>query len=428
MMARRTHIVGAGIAGLSAALAVTADGDEAVLYEAAPALGGRCRTITPARGFAHDNGTHVLFAANRRALALLKTVGARDRWIEPEPGGLPLYDGRTGETRRVGLSPLSWLRPSRRPQGLAFADLSRILRLVFASRDCPVAAVVGQRPILDSLIEPLTVAILNTPASDASSLRLACALRKLLQPGAGRLLVARNGLSEDFIEPAAATLRGRGASVLTGQRLRAILSNDERVIGLTLTDRTVALGPHDRVILALPPWEVERLLPALPVPQAFEPILNVHYRLPGLPRPRFIGFTGLVAQWALVRPDHVSVTVSAARSVIEREAGELAGAIWREIAPALQGLGLDAAADRPPEARVVKERRATIRQAAVPLPQPPLLPLTNLALAGDWIGSLPATIESAVLAGEQAAALLRHMPDLRPTPARAPALKRENAA
>ena len=428
MMAQRTHIVGAGIAGLSAALAVTADGDEAVLYEAAPAPGGRCRTITPATGFAHDNGTHVLFAANRRALALLKTVGARDRWIEPEPGGLPLYDGRTGETRRVGLSPWSWLRPSRRPQGLAFADLSRILRLVFASRDCPVAAVVGQRPILDSLIEPLTVAILNTPASDASSLRLACAMRKLLQPGAGRLLVARNGLSEDLVQPAVAALEARGAAVLTGQRLRAILTNDERVIGLTLTDRTVALGPHDRVILALPPWEVERLLPALPVPRAFEPILNVHYRLPGLPRPRFIGFTGLVAQWALVRPDHVSVTVSAARSVIERDAGDLAGAIWREIAPALQGLGLDAAAERPPEARVVKERRATIRQAAVPLPQPPLLPLTNLALAGDWIGSLPATIESAVLAGEQAAALLRHMPDIRLSPAKAPTLKREDAA
>ncbi len=48
-----THIVGAGIAGLSAALAVTADGREAILYEAAPQAGGRCRTLTPRT----DSGT-----------------------------------------------------------------------------------------------------------------------------------------------------------------------------------------------------------------------------------------------------------------------------------------------------------------------------------------------------------------------------------
>ncbi len=422
MMAPRTHIVGAGIAGLSAALAVTAQGAEAILYEAAPHPGGRCRTITPASGlFAHDNGTHVLFAANRHALALLETIGARDRWIEPEPGGLPLYDGRTGEMRRIGLSPWSWLLPSRRPKGLRLTDLARILRLAFPSRDCPVAAVIGNRPILESLIEPLTVAVLNTPAADASSRRLAYALRKLLPPGAGRLLVAGNGLGEDLVRPALSTLRNRGVPVLTGQRLRAVLAHGERVIGLTLTDRTVALGPGDQVILALPPWEIERLVPGLPVPQEFEPILNVHYRLPGFARPRFLGLTGALAQWALIRQDHVSVTVSAADAVIDRDAASLTARIWRDIAPALRALGLDAASGRQPEARVVKERRATIRQAATPLPQPPLLPFTNLALAGDWIGPLPATIESAVMAGERAAALLRQargprMPVSRPHP------------
>ena len=208
MTARRTHIVGAGIAGLSAALAVTAEGGEAVLYEAAPQAGGRCRTLHPADGFVHDNGTHVLFTANTRALDLLKTIGARERWLEPEPEGLPrLSMGATGAMRRVGLSPWSWLLPSRRPHGLTLPDLARILRLVFTSKDCPVAAIIGQRPIMDSLIEPLTVAVLNTPAAQASAQRLAHALRRLIRPGAGRLLVARNGLSRDLIEPAVATLQ-----------------------------------------------------------------------------------------------------------------------------------------------------------------------------------------------------------------------------
>jgi len=428
MMTRRTHIVGAGIAGLSAALAVTAEGGEAILYEAAPQVGGRCRTIFPADGFAHDNGTHVLFSANKRARTLLNAIGAQDRWIEPEPKGLPLYDLQTGRIQRIGLSPWSWLLPSRRPQGLSLGDLARILRLIFPSQDCPVASLIGRRAMMDNLIEPLTVAVLNTPASQASAQRLASALRQILRPGGGKLLVARNGLTEDLIAPALRTLQARGASLLTGQRLRALLANERRVIGLSLTDRTIALGPEDQVILALPPYEIERLLPALPVPRVFEPILNVHYALPGLSEPRFVGFTHALAQWALIRPGHVSVTVSAARAVIDQDADVLAARIWREIAPALHKLGLDAPLDRQPEARVVKEKRATIRQAAAPIPQPPVQPLTNLALAGDWIGSLPATIESAVAAGEQAAFLLRNMRPGGSAVSRSHPVKAEDAA
>ncbi|MGO4572269.1 hydroxysqualene dehydroxylase [Microvirga sp. 2TAF3] len=407
-MIGRTHIVGAGIAGLSAALSVTEQGGETLIYEAAPQAGGRCRTIHPGDGFEHDNGTHVIFSANRRTLALLKTVGARDRWIEPEPEGIPIHDARTGRTRQVGLSPWSWLDPAYRPDGLAVSDLASILRLAFSSSDRPVGAVIGQRQIMESLIEPLTIAVLNTPVTEASSLRLGQALRRFLRPGASRLLVAGQGLSEDMVEPALRVLRSRGATLLKGQRLRSILTNGERVIGLALTDHTVALRAGDQVVLALPPWEVERLLPGLAVPQRFEPILNVHFRMSGPNHPRFIGFTGTLAQWALIRASHVSVTVSAAQTAIGRDTEDLAGQIWREIVPGLQDLGLAATASRQPESRIVKEKRATIRQAAGLLPQPPIRPLDNLALAGDWLGTLPATIESAVTAGERAISILHH--------------------
>lgn len=428
MMARRTHIVGAGLAGLSAALAVTASGGEAVLYEAAPQAGGRCRTLSATKGFHHDNGTHVLFTANRRALAFLNTIGARHRWVEPEPAGLPVHNARTGRTRCVGLTPWSWLAPSRRPEGFSLLDLGCLFRLAFSKADRPVADLFDRRPIMESLIEPLTVAVLNTPARLASSQRLGYALRRLLRPGSGHLLVARRGLSADLVEPALRTLEARGASLLTGQRLRAVLTNQGRAIGLALSDRTVALGPEDQVVLALPPWEVARLMPELPVPERFEAILNVHYRVDGLEHPRFVGFVGTLAQWILVRQDHVSVTVSAASAVIDRGGDELADKIWREIAPVLRALGLDADAVRRPETRVVKEKRATIRQAAIPLPQPPLLPLANLALAGDWIGSLPATIENAVMTGEQAVAALDHARRTRLPAALPHSLKVEDAA
>ncbi|MDF2689333.1 MAG: hypothetical protein K0Q80_2299, partial [Microvirga sp.] len=119
--------------------------------------------------------------------------------------------------------------------------------------------------------------------------------------------------------------------------------------------------------------------------------------------------------------------VSAAHDVIDISSDDLARTIWHEIAPTLQSLGLDAAIDRQPEARVVKEKRATIKQAANPQPLPPLRPLANLALAGDWLGSLPATIESAVVSGEEAVAALRHARGMLPV-SRTNLQRRENAA
>ena len=90
----------------------------------------------------------------------------------------------------------------------------------------------------------------------------------------------------------------------------------------------------------------------------------------------------------LARPDHLSVTVSAAGAAAEENPDALAARIWREIAPALAAAGLRAPDTAMPEARVVKEKRATIRQGVGDDARPPLAPLANLALAGDWLTAL----------------------------------------
>lgn len=401
-MAGTIHIVGAGVAGLSAALAATRAGRAAIVYEAAPQVGGRCRTIHPAAGFSYDNGTHVLFTGNRAATGFLERIGARGGWIEPEPEGCPVYDAASGRVARVGLSPWSWLTPGLRPEGFSGRDVLRLLRLALPLPDRPVARLMADSAVLRSLVEPMTVAVLNTPAGAASSRRLGVALRRLARPGAARLLVARTGLGEDLVDPALRAVSAAGVTVETGRRLRSLLRSGSRVTALAFAGRTVALKPEDRVVLALPPYEVARLLPGVPVPEAFEPILNAHFPFDGPERARFVGLVGTLAQWALLRRDHVSVTVSAASAAIDEDAELLSILLWREIAPALRALGFAADAAAPPPAHIVKERRATIRQAAGRRPRPPLRPLENLALAGDWIGALPATIESAVLSGERA--------------------------
>jgi hypothetical protein len=162
------------------------------------------------------------------------------------------------------------------------------------------------------------------------------------------------------------------------------------------------------VVLALPPWEATRLLPGLPAPAAHAPIVNLHFARPGLGPVRFLGLLGALCQWVLVRPEGVAVTVSAGDAEAGEDVDSLAPRAWAEIRQAALGFALPG--EWPvavPPCRVVKERRATPRQAPGPVPAPPRRPLGNLALAGDWTWPhLPATIEAAIQSGLAAAKAL----------------------
>ena len=64
------HVVGAGLAGLAAAVRLTQAGRAVHLYEAAPRAGGRCRSyFEPQLGCTIDNGGHVILGANEATLA-----------------------------------------------------------------------------------------------------------------------------------------------------------------------------------------------------------------------------------------------------------------------------------------------------------------------------------------------------------------------
>ena len=67
------HIVGAGLAGLSAAVTCLDSGRAIVVHELARHAGGRCRSyFEPALGLTIDNGNHLLLSANEAALAFLR--------------------------------------------------------------------------------------------------------------------------------------------------------------------------------------------------------------------------------------------------------------------------------------------------------------------------------------------------------------------
>lgn len=406
----KVHVAGAGIAGLVAALALARAGHAVTLHEATPLAGGRCRALADGT----DNGTHALMGANHAALRFLAAIGARDGWVEPEPEGLPVLDLADGSARRIAAAPLAWRDPARRPPGLSAGGLLALAGMALSITDRPVAAGMAKHPaLLRGFVEPLTVAALNTPVAEASSARLGQVLRRLGGAGAARLLVARDGLGPDMIAPALAALEQAGAEMRHGSRLRALTVAEGRVTALHLGGETLALGARDAVILALPPWEVARLIPGLRVPERHAAIVNLHFAQGGPGPLRFIGLVGGLAQWVLVRPAGVSVTISAADAAAEDDEHTLAPRAWAEIRAAARAFALPGTwPEAPPPCRVVKERRATPHHGVGVPPQPPRAPLHNLALAGDWTWpALPATIEAAARSGEAAAkAVAKRLP------------------
>jgi hydroxysqualene dehydroxylase len=98
-MTATVHIIGAGLAGLSAALKLSARGKSVVVHEATAFAGGRCRSYHDASvGMVIDNGNHLLLSGNRAALDYLHEIGADDRLIGPPRAEFPFVDLAAGQS------------------------------------------------------------------------------------------------------------------------------------------------------------------------------------------------------------------------------------------------------------------------------------------------------------------------------------------
>ena len=408
------HVIGAGLAGLAAAVRLTAAGRRVAVHEAGDHAGGRCRSYFDATlGCRLDNGNHLVLSGNRRTLAYLDLIGARASLVGPGEARFPFVDLASG-TRWVlrpnrGRLPWWLLRGDRRVPGTRAADYLAPWRLLSADPGDTVATRLdASRVLYKRLWEPLAIAALNTAPEDGSARLLWRILRLTLGAGGGacRPMVPAEGLSESFVDPALARL---GGAVRFGRRLRELTLDGGVVRELRFVGDTIALAPVDRVVLAVPPAIAAGLLPGITAPDQFRAIVNAHYRIaaprdPALAGADFIGVVGGLAEWVFVKPGVVSVTISAADRLVDQPADALAATIWRDVARAL------ALPETPlPPWRIVKERRATFAACPDQLARRPgaTTAWRNLLLAGDWTRTgLPATIEGAIDSGLRAAELI----------------------
>ncbi len=411
------HVVGAGLAGLSTAVRLTERGHRVVIHEANPFAGGRCRSFhDPRLDRVIDNGNHLILSGNRAALDYSEAIGARDRLVMGT-ARFPFVDLASGERWAIQMTngPIPWwiAMPSRRVPGTRFRDYLDGMRLARARAGQTVADVLpGRGAIWTRLWEPLTIAAINTTPDRASAALLWPVLRETFGRGAAcsRPVLAPNGLGHALIDPAVDWLRGKGTEARFGRQLRHVEIEAGRASALRFTDADEALGPTDKVVLALPPTRLRGVLDGIDPPEDACTIVNAFFRLDRPPPsgiPPILGILNSLSHWVFHRDDVLSVTVSAADALQAdtRHGEDLITQIWREVTAAL---GL------PPQstylaARINKERRATFDQSpqGVAKRLQPGIVMDNLYLAGDATDTgLPATIEGAIRSGETVAQII----------------------
>ena len=409
--ARTVHVIGAGLAGLAAAVELTQRGARVILHEAAPRAGGRCRSyFDQTLGQTIDNGNHFVFSGNQAVGRYLSVLGTADRLEGPPQADFAFHDLRDGSrwTLSVNDSPLPWwvLDPRRRTPGTRLGEHMALARLALSRQGPATIAdrVDNQGTFWDRVVDPMMLAVLNCPPAEGSAWLAGRFLRESFARGgrACRTMVAVPNLDAVFVDPALTWLTTRNVKVRFGARLRGLVTEGNHVVALDFGAGAEALGGA-AVVLAVPPWVAGDLVAGLVVPDRFCSILNAHFACPPPAGARLItALIGGTAQWVVCHQGRISVTISGADDIIDEDREGLAARIWKDIVATLE------CDDPMPTWQIVKEKRATF--AATP-DQDARRPATrtrwrNLFLAGDWVQTgLPSTIEGALRSGEAAARL-----------------------
>jgi squalene-associated FAD-dependent desaturase len=453
MGAKRTLVIGGGVAGIAAALDCADAGADVTLVEVRPRLGGAAYSFER-DGLLFDNGQHVFLrccTAYRELLARLDSdagvfIQPRLRIPVLAPGG------RRAELRRGRLP-----APAHLAGALLRYSLLSVSERVRAARAALALARVDPRDAgadegsfgawlarhgqnarsVANLWDLVALPTLNLRAEEASLAVAAFVFKTglLEDAAAGDIGFHVWPLSRVIGEPALRALREAGVEVLLGQRAGRVEVRDAKLCvplpaGATLQAETVIVAvPHRRAAELLPGGldDVARQLRAL----GTSPIVNVHviYDRPvcgltfaaGVETPVQYVFDRSAAV-GLPAGRYLAVSLSGAEREMETDAEDLR----ERYLPALAELFPDARGARLERFLVTREHAATWRavpgSAAFRPPCETAIP--GLLLAGSYTDTgWPATLEGAVRSGHDAArAALLEMGIHAPHRSRSPAL------
>ena len=452
---KNVAVVGAGWAGIAAAVDVCRNGHRVTLIESSRTLGGRARAL-PRRAHPNpagedawmtlDNGQHILLGGYAQTLRLMDAVG-----IDPDTAFLRLpLDLR--DAQGLGLYLPDKPRPWNLLAGLAMArgwtlgdkrallDQMRIWRksgfLCAPGRSAADVCSALPPVVRQTLMEPLCVSALNTLSFKASGQVFLRVLHDALMGEPGRrvsrafatsdVLLPRRDLSQIVPEPAARWLERRGAQVLRQHRIERVAWNAGRwdledAHGERLTFDAVVWATAPEHALQVIRHSAENAPPNVAAHFArwcaateklrYESIATVYTYSAGasLPRPllRLNHAPGAPAQFVVDRgavgdPGLWAFVISAARGEKSMLEFQVLNQARTELADQLGPQGIAAL-------QTVIEKRATFAcTAGLKRPGPRIAP--GLLACGDYTyAPYPATLEGAVRSGQMAAMAVEDM-------------------
>jgi squalene-associated FAD-dependent desaturase len=441
-------VIGAGWAGLAAAVTLKDLGAHVTVFEAAPVTGGRARGVDDIHMGGIDNGQHLMLGAYAETLTLIKRLQplkSINQLVLREPLYLESADGAFRLRAPTLPAPFNTLMALVCAKGLSPADRFKALGMMVRCRLSgwrarpheTVSALLLRHqqtePLCLRLWMPLCLAALNTPIQQSCAQLFLNVLRDCLNGPrhASDCLIPRVDLTT--LWPAAA------AQHLT-MRYRHIVRE------VRATDTGVKVdGVHfDACVVATPPYAAARILFDLPgrvdsfpqpvqtplqqseasllrILRAFDygAIATLALELENewrLPRNMMMldedPTRGHVGQWVFNRLGHgkqLAVVISDASDFLKHDRERFVDAIATQIREQ-SARHRDTLKPMPAVKyqRLIVEKRATFD--AVPgLARPSnRSPWSRIALAGDWTDTgYPAVLEGAVRSGLGAAAVLK---------------------
>ncbi|GAB2891847.1 hydroxysqualene dehydroxylase HpnE [Uliginosibacterium flavum] len=423
-MTPRVAIIGAGYAGLSAAVELTRAGVDVTVFESSRVMGGRARVVEK-DGYRLDNGQHILLGAYTETLKLLRFLKVNPKrllalpFVLHVPGRLTLRAANLPAPFHLALGLL-------RSKELSWADRFAALRLINFLKKCdwklnedyPVSELLDrtrQTPILRELMwNQLCVAALNTPPHEASAQIFANVLRDSVgaSASASEMLIPRIDLTELLPVQAGVYLGRNGTALNTACPIKRIYAENGRFC----LEGDPGEGSHfSHVIVATAPYHASALLEdfseltylrgqidALP----HEPITTVYLAYDEdvtLPEP-MIQISGSIVQWLFDKGQSTGekgllagvISASGPHTELSRE--ELALQTHQAVEALFPRI------KAPRWSQVITEKRATFACRPGVIRPLGITPVKNLLLAGDYVDSpYPATIEAAVRSGLNAA-------------------------
>ncbi len=425
MALERIAVVGAGLAGLSAALRLKDAGAHVELFERSRLIGGRA-TSFEIDGVEVDNGQHVFLACCTEFIRFAQRVGMN--------GGMHLQDrfdarivardGRAGRLRAGALpAPLHLLESFVRYEHLTLRErlnVARALLCAAGDKGASLSETTFERWLQRNrqgegerraFWDPFFIPALNAPFDRVAAADAIFVLRTAFLGDAG---AARFGFSK---VPLAHLGTAAAAELDAVHNSTAVLGVEPGAGDVVLNLSKGETARFDAAVFAVTPRQVERilgnpLLYGVANLEAYDAyaIVDVHLWHDG----GSIGYDFLAAlesplQWIFEKaPGYLCCSISAAQQYLQMPTEALESLAWREVQAFLPALKdaklLRSAVTRNPEATWLP--RVGVARTAQRTTHP------AIAIAGSWTNTgWPDTMESAIRSGIRAAEALLDQQD-----------------